>query len=293
MDEHPRHIKFQNRQNPRANFDLINLEKLFQRKALDHDPQQLHIVEFYIIIFVTAGVGKHTIDFTDFQLEKGSILTIRKDQLHKFYKSGHLKGDMLLFTDDFLVSYLEKLEAIKAMQLFNEQLGVPKIQLSLADFETLAEIVERIKNEYFNVNDEYSQGIIRSELHILITKLFRIKSHGNQIITSKKYLEEFIEFQKLVETNWVSKKSVKEYAQMMAMSTKTLNNISQFIINKTAKDFIKEIGITQIKRLLINTDLSIKEVAYQSGFEETTNFFKFFKREMQMTPEQYRTSNKK
>lgn len=291
MKNEPQHIKFQNRQNPKAHFDLLKLEDLFQRKSLNHDPEDLHIVEFYLILFITSGSGSHTIDFTDYQCKKGTILTVRKDQLHRFIKNDSLKGYVLLFTDDFLVSYLEKLEAIKAMQLFNELLGVPKIQLQKEAYEALQMVVDRINKEYFEVNDEYTQGIIRSELHILITKLYRIKAQSSPIIENKKYLEEFIRFQRLVEQNCTSIKRVQTYASMMAKSTKTLNNISQFVINKTAKELIVEISLTQIKRLLINTDLSIKEVAYQSGFEETTNFYKFFKRETRITPEQYRNSN--
>jgi len=84
---------------------------------------------------------------------------------------------------------------------------------------------------------------------------------------------------------------VNDYAKMMAISAKTLNSISKSIVHKAAKEFIDEICIKQIKRLLINTPLSIKEIAYESGFEETTNFYKYFKRQVQMTPEQFRTAN--
>ena len=98
------------------------------REDLDHNPCELHLVEFYIIIFVASGQGFHTVDFTDYTCQRGSIITIRKDQLHKFVKT-NLTGTLLLFTDEFLEHYLEKLEAIKTLQLFNELLGNPVIQL--------------------------------------------------------------------------------------------------------------------------------------------------------------------
>ena len=40
--------------------------------------------------------------------------------------------------------------------------------------------------------------------------------------------------------------------------------------------------------ILFNTDLSIKEIAYQTGFEEPTNFVKYFKKEVGMTPSVFR-----
>lgn len=290
MIEEPLHIKFQNSQNPQAGFDIIKLEELHGKKDLDHSPYDLHLVEFYIMILIEEGEGVHTIDFTDYTYKKGTLLTIRKDQIHKFHKNNQVKGTLLLFTDEFLVSYLEKLEALKTLQLFNEFLGVPKIQLSKTELTEFSNLINRIKNEYHQLNDDYSLGIIRSELHIIIAKLFRIKSNNNEIINNRKYLSEFIELQNLVEKNASQYSKVKDYARMMGLSTKTLNNITKNIVNKSAKEFIDEICTKQIKRLLINSDLPIKEIAYASGFEETTNFYKYFKRQTQLTPEQFRNS---
>jgi len=115
----PIKIKFKNTQNPSATFDLLEIDNLYDRKDLDHSPMQNHKVEFYMIIFIEEGNGRHNIDFVDFDCEQGTIFTIRKDQIHRFSSEKTLKGKLLLFTDDFLVSYLEQLEAQKALQIFN------------------------------------------------------------------------------------------------------------------------------------------------------------------------------
>lgn len=290
MAQSPIQVKFKNSQNPKASFDIIQLEFLLTNKELDHSPFQLHLVEFYLVLIIEEGTGKHTIDFTEYNYKPGTLITIRKNQIHKFHKGKNVKGTILLFTDEFLVSYLEELEALKSLQLFNELLGVAKLQLNKNDYIEISNIILRLKNEYFKVNDEYSFGIIRSELHVLLAKLYRIKSQKKQSISNKKYLIEFIDFQNLVEKNVIKHKRVKDYGTMLGTSTKTLNNITNSIVNKSAKEFIDEICTKQIKRLLINTEASIKEIAYKSGFEETTNFYKYFKRQTNLTPEQYRNN---
>lgn len=291
MTQNPIHIKFQNQQNPDATFDMIDLNEMFHRKDLKHSPFELHLVEFYLILVIEEGEGKHTIDFTEYSYKKNTLLTIRKDQIHKFFKNNKVKGTMLLFTDEFLVSYLEKLEALKSLQLFNEVLAVPKIQLSESESIEVLSIVKRINEEYFHRNDDYSFGVIRSELHILIAKLFRIKSKQHQLAPSRKYLSAFMKLQNLVEQHASKYNQVNYYAVMMGLSTKTLNTITQTIVHKTAKAFIDDICTKQIKRLLINTELSVKEIAYSSGFDEATNFYKYFKRQTQMTPEEFRSKS--
>lgn len=290
MKENPIHIKFANAQNPTAEFDLLKLEELLGRTDLDHSQYHLHLVEFYMIILFLDGEGVHTIDFKEHSYKKGTILTIRKDQIHKFHKSNSTKGIVLLFTDDFLVSYLEKLESLKALQLFNEILNAPKVELKKEELNDTSNLLHRIDREYFHINDNYSLGIIRSELHILITNLYRIKSKQSQNSDNRKYLSEFITFQNLVEAHATQYTKVKEYGKLIGVSTKTLNTITKTIVNKSAKEFIDDICTKQIKRLLINTDLPIKEIAYDSGFEETTNFYKYFKRQTGLTPEQFRNT---
>lgn len=282
------HVKFDNRRNPKSEFDSIQLEKLFQTEDLEASLKQLQVIEFYMIILIQEGYGTHTIDFSEFPYQKGSLLTVRKDQIHKFHSNPTVKGNLLLFTDNFLVSYLEKFENQKTLQLFNESLGHPKIDLTNDELTEINELIDRINAEYLTVKDEYSLHIIRSELHILITKLYRIKSKNKQIINDKKYLKEFIAFQELVENNVTSYSKVHEYANKLHVSTKTLNNITQSVINMPAKTFINDIYIKQIKRLLLNTNLPIKQIAYKAGFEEVSNFYKYFKKQVNSTPEQFR-----
>jgi AraC family transcriptional activator of pobA len=281
-------ITFQNKNKPTSHFDILNLEELFNRKDLGFLIDDSHKVDFYIIIVIEKGSGNHTIDFKDYQCSERTILTIRKDQTHKFFRNDSIKGSVILFTDEFLVSHIERLENLGVTQLFNDLLSSPKLQLNPNDFSEIQKISQRIKSEFFEKNDNYSMNIIRSELHILTTKLFRIKSNIQNLDTGRKYLKEFIEFQNLVEHNVNAINKVKDYANKIGVSTKTLKTTTREVINKSAKEFIDDIRIKQIKRLLINTDLSIKEIAYNTGFEETTNSYKYFKRHTQTTPEQFR-----
>ena len=287
----PKHIAFNNQIKPNTGFDIVPLQELFNREHIDHQIDKLHLVEFFIIIIITDGVGKHTIDFTTYNCKKGSILTVRKDQIHRFHKSAKMDGLLIMFTDDFLVSYLEKLAAQRSLQLFNEQLGRPQINLQEDSYNDFSETVSKISKEYNDVDDEYTLGIIRSRLHILLTKLYRIKSKSEQSFQGKKYLKEFIKFQNLVELECERTRKVSDYAKMMAISSKTLNTITREIVHISAKNFIDDICIKQIKRQLINTDLTVNEIAYATGFEETTNFYKYFKRLVDSTPEQFRLAH--
>lgn len=287
MNQDLKEINFENKNNPKSYFDIVKIEDLLSRD-LDHDISENHLVKFYIIFFVYEGEGHHTIDFTKYDYAKGSVLLIRKDQIQQFHRSTNVKGYLLVFTEEFIISHLNKMEAQKTMQLFNDSLGFAKIELK--DSETLSDftvLLKHLESEY-NISDNFSIGITRSVLHIVITKLFRIKAKNGQFVEWKKYMSQFLEFQKLVERDCFKSKKVLYYAENMGVSTKTLNNIVKNVVNSSAKTFIDEKAIMQIKRLLISTEESIKEIAYQTGFSDPTNFYKYFKKFAKTSPEAFR-----
>ncbi|MGB1206490.1 MAG: AraC family ligand binding domain-containing protein, partial [Chitinophagales bacterium] len=169
-----KHVEFSNSTNSNAKFDFVKLETLFQKKNMDHSVEKPHKVGFFVIILIEEGNGHHNIDFIDYQCSKGTLLTIRKDQIHKFSKNDSLTGSLLVFTNDFLANYLEQIEAQKSLLLFNESLENPKIQLNDSEFNDVKKLVFHIEKEYFGINDGFQMGIIRSALHIL--DLLLIKS---------------------------------------------------------------------------------------------------------------------
>ncbi len=283
-------VTFDNQTNPKSFFDIVKVEELLQ-KQLNHDIFKTHIVQFYVIFFVYEGQGYHTIDFTDYNYSDGTVLLIRKDQIHKFFRSPNVKGFLLVFTEDFILSHLNAMEASKAMQLFNEALSYPKIEFnSMDEFHDFTVLIKHLSQEYM-VKDDFSIGITRSVLHIVITKLFRVKAKKGNFQKRKKHLPQFLEFQKFVNDDCFESKKVQYYAMKMGVSSKTLNNIVKSVLNISPKVFIDERVMIQIKRLLIGTDLSIKEIAYMSGFSDSTNFFKYFKKFASISPMEFRNAH--
>jgi len=283
-------INFDNQKKPKSFFDILKIEELLERD-LNHDIEKSHLVKFYIIFFVYEGQGCHTIDFTDYDYKKGTVLLVRKNQIHKFFRSPNVKGYLLVFTEEFIISHLNRMEALKTIQLFNDLLNFPKIEFNdKKEFSDFTILIKQMESEY-HTKDSFSSSITRSILHIIVTKLFRTKGKTGYLVERKKYISQFLEFQELVEQDCFKSKKVQYYAQKLGISTKTLNSILNDVVNNSAKAFIDETTILKIKRLLISTNHSIKEIAYIAGFSDSTNFFKYFKKFIGNSPEAFRQAH--
>lgn len=96
------------------------------------------------------------------------------------------------------------------------------------------------------------------------------------------------EFNDLLSKNLNTSRSVKYYADLLAISTKKLNSITKTYWGITAKEFIEEKMIFESKKILLESPDTIKQISYTLGFTEPTNFNKFFKKFTSTTPLQFR-----
>ena len=83
------------------------------------------------------------------------------------------------------------------------------------------------------------------------------------------------------------------YADTLGFSKRTLGSITRKHLNRSPKEVIDQRLLLEIKRLLAHTDQSIKEIAFELGFEDPSNINKFFKRMSGSTPSAFRQNLKK
>ena len=67
-----------------------------------------------------------------------------------------------------------------------------------------------------------------------------------------------------------------------------LDFLSTTFLDKTPKQIIDERIVLESKRLLVHSSMAIKEVAYELGYDEPTNFVKYFRKHTALTPSEFR-----
>jgi AraC-like DNA-binding protein len=95
-------------------------------------------------------------------------------------------------------------------------------------------------------------------------------------------------FRDLLEAHYKDQKQVSYYAAQLLITEKRLNQATTKVLDKTPKEIIDDRIMLEAKRLLAHTSENIKEVGYALGFEEPTNFIKYFKKHASTTPTEFR-----
>jgi len=172
--------------------------------------------------------------------------------------------------------------------LFFGASNLPIIALPEAEikkFEMLWSVFEMEMESADELQLEMLQMLLK-RLLILLTRLYKMQNDFSAANHSQ--LELVREFNFLVEKHFKSKHAVSEYAELMFKSPKTLSNLFSKLGAKTPLQYIRERIMLEARRLLTYTDMSVKEVAYEIGYDDIPTFSRFFKKNEGLSPTDFK-----
>ncbi|CAM4420806.1 helix-turn-helix domain-containing protein [Zobellia nedashkovskayae] len=258
-------------------------------KTTEHNPFAVHKIQFYLILIVTENVYSHYVDFKFYDLKKGSVLFVAKNQVQYFTEDfKNVKGFCIVLNSQFLEQnyFLSKNNNLN--RLYNYHLENPVIHSEEMGNDEFIGVVEKLYFEYMLPNNFAKADILRAYIDIILLKAERVKQQHAIVGVKTQWLEVFNEFKNMLESNYAKTRSSRDYSSKLLISYKFLNDIVKKSTGKTVKAFIDDFVIIEIKRYLVTTSLSVKEISYKTGFEEPANMTKFFKKNTQQTPLKFR-----
>ena len=278
--------KYEFKQSLKLEFEIIDLSKIFEaRKDMMIEP---HRAQFYHILWIEKGKGTHFVDFEPISIEDNTLICVPHNSVNKFDADGIYSGKVILFTKNFFCKSNYDIQFLHSTSLFSDLYPLAKIKVN-PQINSLKPILNSLETEYLRNPDSAQYHILNNLLHIFLLQAEReLKNQGFKELKKSASLDYLILFKDLLEQNFHSEKSVSNYASKLSISTKQLNKATTDLLAKTPKQLIDERVLLEAKRLLVHSNQSIKEVAYQLGYEEPTNFIKYFKKHTNTTPSEFR-----
>lgn len=96
----------------------------------------------------------------------------------------------------------------------------------------------------------------------------------------------------LIERELGGRREVGWYARRLGVSARTLNRATERVAGRTVKELVDERIVLEAKRLLVHTTMAVDAVAERLGFDDPSNFVRFFRRLTGTTPSGLRRSER-
>src|SRR5258708_721893 len=270
-------------------FNVYRIEDFNRAGSFPHTRK-----DFYKITLATKAEG--VLSYADKAIAiHDHALIFSNAMIHYSWErvSGSETGFFCLFTEDFINHHL-KTESVAGSPLFRVG-GNPVLYPDQKTISFLISIFEQmlteIQSAYINKYEllrSYVQIIIHESLKIAPADRFYKPGTSSARISS--LFLELLERQFPIASprHTLPLKNANEFAGQLSVHTNHLNKALKETTGKTTTEHIAEKMIKEAKALLLHSNWAVAEVGYCLGFEHSSNFNIFFKKQTGQTPNHFR-----
>ncbi|MHA4844839.1 helix-turn-helix domain-containing protein [Flavitalea antarctica] len=256
--KHPFHIQLVNQENPWPLNDTT------------------HRLNNYEMIWLEDGAMSIDVNLKTFETKKKTISLLAPGQIRKLKFSNLLKAVYFQLPADFFYQLSSQIRFPAITPDFHHLGRLWQIQLTDSAQDELKEVFFKMYNEFLGCHESRNQ-LLTGWLKIFLLYVARnISSHEEAGHTSRD-TELARRFMELVSKDFITKKMVSEYAGELLVTPNYLNQIVKRVSGFPASHHIQQYVIMEAKRQATQSCRSMKEIAYDLGFDDLAHFSKFFK----------------
>ena len=276
--DQPKKLLSGNHTNPDTGFLLRHIYGKTERFVL-------HTHEFYEIFLTVSGNIIHSVNGHTQTLEPGCLVLMRPDDVHRYiyrnepdYEFVNLAIDAKII--DSVRAFLN--EAADTEFLFHDDIPTV-VRLTGSEMRSY---LKKIEYFYTEDNSDIQQRKlrIRSFLTDVFIRYF-LKKNPDEQSDVPLWLEETMDKMKKKENFTMG------IQRMTEISGKTQEHLARCVkkhYGVTLSRFVNELRINYAVNLMLNTNLSITDICYESGFGNISNFYTNFRDIYNMSPKEFR-----
>ncbi|MDR2275810.1 MAG: helix-turn-helix domain-containing protein [Sphingobacterium sp.] len=232
----------------------------------------------YVFILFEKCSGTHTIDFITYEEENYQLHISYPEQIHSWDTMDGALGHKIIVSRKFAEKYL--IETIFLKSIVNKN---PVIKLT--QYECICLVQDFVKLASELAQPEVELEIVKLRALVIIMKINNlIGEKSKECSFNQKNHPSVRSYLLLVESFFKKQHTVAWYAKRLGIEPNYLNILCRKNLQISAKDVIHQRLILEVKRLLLGSDLSIKEISYLLGFSGTTFFSSYIKKHTGFSP---------
>ncbi|MGN0161351.1 MAG: helix-turn-helix domain-containing protein [Lachnospiraceae bacterium] len=245
--------------------------------------------DFYGISYMISGERLiYSPDFTTI-VKAGELVFIPKNIYRRttYISNEPYERILLKFTDGMITDLLNTI----GVESFNELCQEHVLRFEKKAQDKILSILEEMEQEWNSYN-RYSELLLKGLLNkLIITCLREHTIHGINILSLEKKHDCLANSIKYIKAHLRDNPTLEETARNNNISASYLSKIFVSYLNTPFSAFVLNEKISHAQKLLVNTKLSMSEVAAESGFSSNSYFSDCFKRSVGISPLQFRKNN--
>ena len=148
-----------------------------------------------MLVFYTQGETEHLVDFVWHKVKKNTLFYLTKGQINAFKFNKKVKGVLILFSESYFKSQLNKLPKNAVIRLFTSHLFSPKIQVPKSS--NILQYINLFYEEFYKEKGEFNKSNIINALYtVIFSKLEQLKKYQTFHIKESYKIELFLKLKR-------------------------------------------------------------------------------------------------
>lgn len=253
-------------------------------------PSEAKRMGCFLFGFCDKGQASYDIDTIHQTVTAGHCIIVSAGQvLDKVTISEDCVARVVFISSDYVQEVLSGMRDLSSIYLFSRL--HPVFPMSREDARSILNFYLLIRQKVSEVNHRFRRDTVRALLQAflydagnLFWKVFSLEDDRK----NSRAEEIFMAFITLVEKNFKHERRVGWYAKELSITPKYLSESVRQISRRTPSDWIDSYVMLELRVVLKNTNLTIKEIAQQLNFPNQSFMGKFFKERSGVSPKEYR-----
>ncbi|OKL40100.1 AraC family transcriptional regulator [Pontibacter flavimaris] len=240
-----------------------------------------HKHDFFMLLLFEQGSGTHAIDFEEYPVKSHQLHLLLPGQVHRWSLGKNTLAYQLMISRPVFETFSSSLEL--SFALYQKH---PVISLS-------PDVFRKLQYEFRAIRDELSikpldWNIINLRSRLIAQLVSREAESKYEILTVYRAAPALWKYHSLVDLYFKEQKTVAFYAEKLHISANYLNILCKKHLQVSAMYLIHNRVTLEAKRLLRASDMSVKEIAFELGFNDLAYFSNFFKGQTGASPRSFR-----
>ena len=252
-----------------------------------------HYHSGYEVYYLLSGIRNYFIKDRIYRIERGDIVVINRNDLHKTTYAGSMSHERILinFEETFINEMMPCLKDIDILKPFHDNIHI--IKLNKAE----QMIIEK---NLFKIMTEAKEKCVGSESFVILLMMelliFISRMAAQPKAATKEYLNpmhaKILDIVKYININYMNELTLQHISENFYISPSYLSRLFKNVTGFTFVEYLKSIRIKEAQHLLKESKFSMDEIAERTGYESSTHFGRVFKEITGFSPLRFRKINK-
>lgn len=255
----------------------------------------VHAHKYIEVLYCISGVHEILLNRKLYTFSKGDMVLINSKELHQIKAITNEISDYIVvrFEPDILYTSYQNAFELKYLLPFtlNETAAKKVFPSDVIEKTFLPEIFQELLKDYTEKTYCYEFAIRTNICRIFLWILRYWKQNGvvmHSAISDDRLIEQFKPALEYINKHCARDISASDMAEFCHMSYSYFSRMFKKVVNKSFREYLNYQRIKKAELLLATTDLSITDIAMQTGFSTSSYFIQQFKLIKHVSPKQFR-----